>query len=85
MNALIGIIKVLCLAAFAAVTLGWGACGAVGLTFSLAERSGNFEILALSLAGFALMVLFGWWTRKLFFAFFPKTSGDGRGGSGFEA
>lgn len=84
MHALIGIAKVLCLSLFAAITLGWGACGALGLTLSFTENYDKLEIFGLSLAGFALMLLFGWLTRKLFAYFFPEPSADGSGG-GWEA
>jgi hypothetical protein len=71
-NLLYTLLKSLLLLFCALATLGWGACGVVGLTFSAQGADWDPLIIILALGGFVLMVLFGWFTLKLFRSIFPS-------------
>lgn len=85
MNVVIALCKVLLLLTFAAIALGFGACGAFGLAFSLDSSRIDWAIVGLAMGGLVLMALFGWGTWKMFRAFFPKRHEAGKGGSDFSA
>ncbi|NJD07868.1 MAG: hypothetical protein FIA97_15450 [Methylococcaceae bacterium] len=85
MHVLINLCKILLLLTFAAITFGWGACGALGMAVTLDSSRVEWGIVGLSLGGFALMGLFGWGTWRMLQAFFPKSPKQGKGGSDFPA
>jgi hypothetical protein len=85
MDLLITLCKILLLLTFAVITLGWGACGALGVAVTFDSSRIEWAIVGLTLGGFGLMALFGWGTWKMLRAFFPKRPGRGQGGSGFAA
>jgi len=85
MQILITLCKILLLFIFAAITLGWGACGALGLAVTFDSHQTDWTIIGLTLGGFILMGLFGWGTWKLLRVFFSRRPGDGQGGTGLSA